>query len=140
MTITTSAISARLNTVPPTTSAAPLSCQPRAIALVRETMPWQGIPIVGLAEVETTEEVENGTRLTTTKLTATLCRHFQLPTTPTAFRLTDTRGTTYLLGTSNHPYPLITQAQTHAATPSERTAFTLTIEHTSENSLVEILS
>ena len=89
-------------------------------ALVHEPMPWQEIPIVGLAEVETNEEVENGTRLTTTKLTATLCRHFQLPTTHTAFRLTDTRGTTYLLGTSEHPYPLITQTQTqtHASTPS----------------------
>lgn len=109
-------------------------------ALVHEPMPWQEIPIVGLAEVETTEEVENGTRLTTTKLTASLCRRFQLPTTPTAFRLTDTRGNTYLLGTAERPYPLITQAQTHAATPSERTGFTLTIQHTAENSLVEILS
>lgn len=82
-------------------------------ALVREPMPWQELPIVGLAEVETNEEVENGTRLTTTKLTATLCRRFQLPTAPTAFRLTDTRGNTYLLGTAEHPYPLITQSQIH---------------------------
>ena len=101
-------------------------------------MPWQEIPIVGLAEVETNEEEENGTRLSTTELTATLCRHFQLPTTPTTFRLTDTRGTTYLLGTSEHPYPLITQTQTYAPTPSSPTAHTLTIEHTSENSLVVI--
>lgn len=110
----------------------------QAIALVREPMPWQGIPIVGLAEVETTEEVENGTRLTTTKLTATLCHHFQLPNTPTAFRLTDTRANTYLLGTSLHPYPLITQTQTHGPTPAGRTAFTLTIQHAAENSLLEI--
>lgn len=107
-------------------------------ALVHEPMPWQEIPIVGLTEVETTEEVENGTRLSTTKLTATLCHHFQLPTTPTAFRLTDTRGNTYLLGTAEHPYPLITQAQTHTPTSSERTTHTLTIQHTVENSLLEI--
>ena len=69
-------------------------------ALIGEPMPWQEIPIVGLTEVETNEEVENGTRLSTTKLSVTLCRHFQLPTNPTAFRLTDTRGTTYLLDTA----------------------------------------
>lgn len=109
-------------------------------ALVHKPMPWQEIPIIGLAEVETTEEVENGTRLSTTKLNATLCHRFQIPTTPIAFRLTDTRGNTYLLGTAEHPYPLITQTQTHAPTPSSPTAFTLTIQHTAENSLVEILS
>lgn len=109
-------------------------------ALVQEPMPWQEIPIVGLAQVETTEEVENGTRLSTTKLSATLCHRFQLPTTPTAFRLTDVQGKHYLLGTSEHPYPLITQTETHPNTSPETSTFALHVEHIAKISLAEIRS
>lgn len=105
-------------------------------ALVHELMPWQEIPIGGLAEVETTEEVENGTRLSTTKLSATLCHRFQLPSTPTAFRLTDVQGRQYLVGTAQQPFPLVKQEESIGSNAASQTAFTMTIQHTSEISLV----
>ena len=78
----------------------------QAIALVREPMPWQEIPIVRFAKLESIEDVENGVRIYTSKLTATLCKPFLHPKRPSAFRLTDVQGQTYLLGTSEKPHPL----------------------------------
>ncbi|MBR4553038.1 MAG: hypothetical protein IKO20_04900 [Bacteroidaceae bacterium] len=108
-------------------------------ALIKDVMPWQEIPIVGLAEVETTEEVENGTRLSTTKLTATLCKRFQIPTRHLAFRLTDVQNNQYFLGTSDSPYPLITQKENHEDKAATPTTHILSIQLTSENSSLEIL-
>lgn len=80
-------------------------------ALVREPIPWQEIPLVGLASLEVTDKVENGVRIYTSKLTATLCKPFLHPKRPSAFRLTDVQGKQYLLGTAQSPYPLISQIE-----------------------------
>ena len=107
-------------------------------ALIKDVMPWQEIPIIGLTEVETTEEVENGIRLSTTKLTATLCKRFQSSSKPLAFRLTDVQGKQYLLGTVRSPYPLITQMESHEDKAAATTTYILSIHHIAEKTLLEI--
>lgn len=109
-------------------------------ALVRGPMPWQEIPIVGLAQVETTEEVENGMRLSTTKLTATLCQRFQLPTRPLAFRLTDVRGNQYLLGTAESPYPLVKISSIRSSKETEKVDITLSVQTYSHICLLKIFT
>lgn len=110
----------------------------QAIALVREPMPWQELPLVGLASLEVTDEVDNGVRIYTSKLTATLCKQFLYPKRPSAFRLTDVQGKQYLLGTAQSPYPLISQTESIGGKSVSQTAYVITIQHKAEISLINI--
>lgn len=110
----------------------------QAIALVREPMPWQELPLVGLASLEVTDEVENGVRIYTSKLTATLCKSFLHPKRPSAFRLTDVQGNQSLLGTAQSPYPLISQTESIGENSVLQTAYIISIQHKSEISLIII--
>ena len=112
----------------------------QAKALVQEPMPWQEIPIVGLAKLESSEEVENGTRIITSKLTATIACQIQLPTSPLSFRITDVRGKTYLFGTSNAPHPLPTFSSQIAENPSGEANHALSLQYKSSLVLLEIVS
>ena len=78
-------------------------------AILRDVAPWRTLPTVGLAALETTEEMENGVRLHTTKLSATLEETFVFPERPIAFLASSVNGSRFLLGTPQRPFPLITQ-------------------------------
>ena len=78
-------------------------------AILRDVAPWRTLPIVGLAALENTEEVENGVRLHTTKLSATLEETFVFPERPIAFLASSVNGSRFLVGTAQRPFPLITQ-------------------------------
>ena len=77
--------------------------------ILKEVMPWREVPIVGLAALETGDELDNGVRLHTQKLTATLDTEYVFPHSPIAFLITAVNGTQYLIGTSDAPFPLIQQ-------------------------------
>ena len=77
--------------------------------VLKEVMPWREVPIVGLAALETGDELDNGVRLHTQKLTATLDTEYVFPHSPIAFLITAVNGTQYLIGTSDAPFPLIQQ-------------------------------
>lgn len=77
--------------------------------ILRNVAPWRTLPIVGLAALETTEEMENGVRLHTTKLSATLEETFVFPERPIAFLASSVNGSRLLIGTAQRPFPLITQ-------------------------------
>ena len=78
-------------------------------AILRDVAPWRTLPTVGLAALETTEEMENGVRLHTTKLSATLEETFVFPERPIAFLASSVNGSCLLIGTAQRPFPLITQ-------------------------------
>ena len=78
-------------------------------AILRDVAPWRTLPTVGLAALETTEEMENGVRLHTTKLSATLEETFVFPERPIAFLASSVNGSRLLIGTAQRPFPLITQ-------------------------------
>ena len=100
----------------------------QAKALVQEPMPWQELPIVGLASLETTEEVDKGVRITTIKLQAKLCRSVMLPASPLSFRITDVQGKMFLLGTSATPHPLVVISTKVADNPNNEAIFTFTLQ------------
>ena len=108
-------------------------------ALIKDIMPWQELPTVGLASLDVTEEVERGTRTTAAKLSATLCKSVILPTAPLSFRLTDVQGRTYLLGTAENPHPLMTFAKNVAENPSGESRQFLTIENKNAMSILQIM-
>ena len=68
--------------------------------------------LTDIAEAEVTENVENGLRLYTTKITARCSVRHQL-TAAVALRLTDTEGTQWLVGGVGTNKPLITTEQIH---------------------------
>ena len=73
--------------------------------------PWQPLMIAGLAQLEETEERENGLPKFTSKLTAKLCsgRVLQTYKSPLLYRLTTASGHKLLLGLPRQPYPMTIQ-------------------------------
>ena len=106
--------------------------------ILKEVMPWREVPIVGLAALETGGEVENGVRLHTQKLTATLETEYVLPQMPTAFLITAVNGMQYLIGTANSPFPLIQQNTILSNSTSEMTVTELVVTFTSQIPLIKI--
>ena len=108
-----------------------------ASVLLREPMPWRKVPMVGLATLETSEEVKKGVRTHSNKLTATLCGgRLALPSHPLVYRLTCVNGWQYLLGTAEPPFPLTTQEEKRPGNAAETSAVSLVV---SQHSYVPLL-
>lgn len=93
--------------------------------------------MVGLATLETSEEVKKGVRTHSAKLTATLCGgRLVLPSRPLVYRLTCVNGRQYLLGTADPPFPLTAQEEKRPGNASETSAVALVV---SQQSLLPLL-
>ena len=101
-------------------------------------MPWHEVPIVGLAALETGDELDNGVRLHTQKLTATLETEYVFPQSPTVFLITAINGMQYLNGTSDAPYPLIKQNTILSSNTAENAITELVVTFTSQLPLIKI--
>ena len=95
----------------------------RESAIAATGTPWIPLLIAGLAQLEVTEERENGLPKFTSKLTVKLCSE-RLPLTNASqllYRLTTASGRRLLLGLPRQPYPMTLQNVTvpkSAAEPS----------------------
>ena len=105
--------------------------------VLKEVMPWREVPIVGLAALETGDELDNGVRLHTQKLTATLETEYVFPQSPTVFLITAVNGMQYLLGTSDAPYPLIQQNTILSSNTAENAITELVVNLTSQIPLIK---
>ena len=94
--------------------------------ILKEVMPWREVPIVGLAALETGDELDNGVRMHTQKLTVTLETEYVFPQSPTVFLITAVNGMQYLIGTADAPYPLIQQN-------------TILLSNAAENAITELI-
>lgn len=111
-----------------------------ASVLLREPMPWRRLPMVGLATLETSEEVKKGVRTHSAKLTATLCGgRLALPSRPLAYRLSCINGRQYLLGTADPPFPLTTQEDRRPGNAAETSAVALVVSWNSPYGFLNIL-
>ena len=111
-----------------------------ASVLLREPMPWRQLPMVGLATLETSEEVKKGVRTHSAKLTATLCGgRLALPLRPLAYRLTCVNGKQYLLGTADPPFPLTTQEVKIPGNAAETSAVSLVVSWVTYIAVIQIL-
>ena len=111
-----------------------------ASVLLREPMPWKQLPMVGLATLETSEEVKKGVRTHSAKLTATLCGgRLALPSRPLAYRLTCVNGRQYLLGTADPPFPLTTQEEKRPGNAAETSAVSLVVSWVTYIAVIQIL-
>lgn len=104
-------------------------------------MPWQKIPIVGLAEVSESEERRSSVPIYTQTLNATLCQRAPLlPSKDYIFLLRCADGTQFLLGTALRPYPQVSQSVQMSGSTSGTSAYMLTITQTSTMPLLEVIS
>lgn len=111
-----------------------------ASVLLREPMPWRQLPMVGLATLETSEEVKKGVRTHLAKLSATLCGgRLALPSRPLAYRLTCVNGRQYLLGTADPPFPLTTQEDKRPGNAAETSAVALVVSWVTYIAVIQIL-
>ena len=111
-----------------------------ASVLLREPMPWRDVPMVGLATLETSEEVKKRVRTHSAKLTATLCGgRLALPSHPLVYRLTCVNGWQYLLGTAEPPFPLTTQEEKRSGNAAETSAVSLVVSQLSQIPVLKIL-
>ena len=111
-----------------------------ASVLLREPMPWKRLPMVGLATLETSEEVKKGVRTHSAKLTATLCGgRLALSSRPLAYRLTCVNGRQYLLGTADPPFPLTAQEVKMPGNAAETSAVALVVSLNSPFGFLNIL-
>ena len=112
-----------------------------ASVLLREPMPWRQLPMIGLATLETSEEVKKGVRTHSAKFTATLCGgRLPLPSRPLAYRLTCVNGRQYLLGIADPPFPLTTQEEKRPGRAAETSAVSLVVSLQSVVPMMKILS
>lgn len=100
--------------------------------ILKEVMPWSEVPIVGLAALETGDELDNGVRLHTQKITATLETQYVFPQSPTVFLITAVNGMQYLIGTADAPYPLIKQNTILSSNADENAITVLDVNLTSQ--------
>lgn len=66
--------------------------------------------LVGLADVEVNQAVDNGSRLTTIKLTARTTSDFGVDNRRLAWRVSTVTGEQFLIGTTEQPFPVTTVA------------------------------
>lgn len=105
--------------------------------ILKEVMPWREVPIVGLAALETGDELDNGVRLHTQKLTATLETEYVFPQLHTVFLITAVNGTQYLIGSSDAPFPLIQQNTILPSNAGENAITELVVNLTSQFPLLK---
>lgn len=104
-------------------------CPDARHAVILGTAPWEEIPLVGLASLETTDEPQDGCRIYQTTIKATLrCPdHFHIAQEPTLYRLLLTTRRSLILGDPLPPYPLEQLTLTHPSTPSQSSSTLLTL-------------
>ena len=100
---------------------------PSSSVVIAEPVPWQRLPLAGIASLETSESVEKGVRRFSAKLSATLPERFALPERPLAFLLSCANGFRYLLGTANAPFPLAVQELRLPGNAAETSAVSLAV-------------
>ena len=105
--------------------------------ILKEVMPWREVPIVGLAALETGDELDNGVRLHTQKLTATLETEYVFPVSSSVFLITAVNGTHYLIGTTDAPFPLIQQNTILSSNAGENAITEIVVNYTSHFPLIK---
>ena len=94
--------------------------------------PWIPLLIAGLAQLEVTEERENGLPKFTDKLTAKLCSRRLPMGEASIYRLTTAAGNKLLLGLPRQPYPMTLQNVTVPKSAAEPSFVSLEVSLTAD--------
>ena len=103
------------------------------------TVNWEDLCTVGLSSLEFSDKVENKVRIYTTKLTCHLREECQVGNRKLIFLATTVQGKEFLVGTSNRPYPIVTQKCTMPDTPSGVSNTEMTVTFTSTQPALTVI-
>ena len=95
--------------------------------------------LVGLASVEVSQNIENGSRLTTIKLTAHTTDDFHVDYRRLAWRVTTVEGKQYLIGINEQPFPVTTVANDFPDKATEQSGKTITVTWQTPLNLLKIM-
>lgn len=94
--------------------------------------------LVGLASVDVSQNVENGSRLTTIKLTAHTTDDFHVDHRRLAWRVTTVEGKQYLIGINEQPFPVTTVSDNFPDKATEQSGKIITVNWQTPLDLLEI--
>lgn len=83
--------------------------------------------LVGLADVEVRDEIDNGSRLKAIKLTARTAEDFNVSNRRLAWRVTTVQGDRFLIGINERPYPVTTIVDNFPGKATERSGKTIIV-------------
>lgn len=101
--------------------------------------PFHALCLDGLAQVEVSEAVEDGSRLTTVRLTAHTAEDWHVDNRRLCWRVTTVDGRQYLIGLAEQPWPVVTVADAYPDKATERSGKTLTVTWTTPLGLLRIV-
>lgn len=107
--------------------------------LLNKWRPFKELPLSGLAECSVTSKTENKTTLYTTAVSGLLSEHFSKESKPLCFLLTCVDDTRYLVGNSEHPFPVIETSDSFPDKVTEKSGCAFTIEFTDNIGLMRVL-
>lgn len=94
--------------------------------------------LVGLASVDVSQNVENGSRLTAVKLTAHTTDDFHVDHRRLAWRVTTVDGKQYLIGINEQPFPVTTVSDNYPDKSTEPSGKIITVSWQTPLDLLEI--
>ena len=97
-------------------------------AYFSEEVLWQPLCTIGLPSLEVTDEITDGVRRFTTRLTYTLAQRPAPDEQPYAYRITLGNGVQLILGLDLRPYPIATITDSHEDKASGRASCTVQVE------------
>lgn len=101
---------------------------------------FQTLPLVGLASMDVSQSIDNGSRLTTVKITARSCADFSpMGNQHLAWRITTVQGDQYLVGTTEQPFPVVTVANDFPDKATERSGITVSVSWRTPLDLLHIV-
>lgn len=96
-------------------------------------------PIAGLAQVEVDEAVDNGSRITTVKLTARSACELEHDQRQLCWRVTTVTGEQYLIGLPEQPFPITIVSNDFPDSPTEKSGQQVTVTWKTPTSLLKIM-
>lgn len=100
---------------------------------------FKPLPMVGLGSCEITAKHEGRKKLYTTKVSAFLSEHFDPRDRRLCYQVTCVNGERYLVGNSEHPYPITNVQDTMPDKESDKCGCQLTVEYTDTIGYLPIL-
>lgn len=101
--------------------------------------PFQALCLDGMAQVEVSEAVDDGYRLTTVRLTAHTTEDWHVDNRRLCWRVTTVDGRQFLIGLDEQPWPVVTVADAYPDKATERSGKTITVTWTTPLGLLNIV-
>ena len=102
--------------------------------------PFHALCMDGLASCEVSESIEDGTRVTTIRLTVHTTDDFHVDDRRLCWRISTVDGRQFLIGLDEQPWPVATVADAYPDKATDRSGKTITVTWTTRLGLLKIIN